>query len=330
MNPTRRSLMKKSHWISLIILLVLFGIYIVARHSVRIEQEVRFFKADSVDIARIELISPEDTIVVSKSGNQWKLKYPLAWEVNEQQLSSFFNQVLSAKTSSIPMSEDPNQHSVYKVDEKSAIQVKLYDKQGKLLDHVYIGNGTDTTFDYGRKQGDKDTYQFKDTITNFVRPDLALWRSNNILNLKQVQIDHIDITYPHNSYTLAMVGDSIRYTDKHKNFMIPSNNRAQFKIINALENMMTWQFQDKNTEQYTRAFQHPDCHIVITLKNKEIRTITLIDVKTDMTPAEPNQTGEQPLILLMLDNKPAPLYQMSADFLNRFTRAAEHFQTEYD
>lgn len=321
--------MKKSHWITLIVLVLMIGIYIVARHTVPVQHEVRFFSADSIDIAKLEFFTPEDTVIIQKQGNEWRLSYPLVWEVNELQLKTFFEQALPVKTSSTPMSEDPNLHKMYKVDDANAIQVKIYNKSGKVLDHVYIGNGTDTSFDYGRKKGDKDIYQFKNNISSLVKPDIFQWRSPNITNLKFSQIDHVDVTYSKNSYTLTTVGDSIRYTDKNESFMIPIYNRAQYKIVNVLENLMTWQFLDKDTEQYAQEFKNPACKITVYLKNKTTKTFTMIRL---MAPNLSSPDGQMSgvLILMMIDDKTTPLYQMTGDFINRFTRSANHFKSEYE
>ncbi len=322
--------MKRSHWITLIILIVLIGIYFIGKEKQPLEREMSFFSADSAAISKIVLFTPQDTVTIEKKGNEWKLVHPVVWAVNEQQLDSFFNKVLKIETSITPMSEDPNLQSMYKVDDKEAVQVKLFNKSGKLLDHVYIGNGASTSYDYGRKQGDKRIYQFKENLTNLVRPDVYLWRSPNITNLKRDKIDHIDVTYTKNAYMLTILGDSISYTDKRESFIIPEFNRAQHKIINALENLMTWQFVDKDTEQYAEAFANPECKIVVYLKDKSIKTFTLIRKDTPRENAGPNEPQKDVYVLMMIDDQMTPLYQMTGDFINRFTRAAMHFKVEYD
>ena len=218
--------MKKSHWIILIVLVVLVGVYFIARYKQPVEKELRFFKADSASIGKIEFLTPQDTVIVLKKGNDWQLVHPIVWDVNEQQLQTFFTQILPIKTSATPMSEDPNLQKMYKVDKEGAVQVKLFDKNGKLLDHCFIGNGTDTSFDYGRRDGEKSIYQFTTNITNIIKPDIFQWRSPNITNLKRKMIDHIDVSYQKGAYTLTIAGDSIRYTDKKENFMIPFYNNA--------------------------------------------------------------------------------------------------------
>jgi len=322
--------MKKSHWITLIVVVLLLGVYFIAKNKQPIEKEMRFFMADSVAIAKLVFVTPEDTVVVEKKGTAWQLTYPVVWDVNETQLNAFFSQVLTIKTSKTPMSEDPNLQKLYKVNETSAVQVKTYDKTGKLLDHVFIGNGTDTTFDYGRKQGENPIYQFRNNITGLVAPDIKQWRSPNITNLKREQLDRIEVKYIKNAYTLAVVGDSVRYSDKTDNFMIPATNRAQNKIVNALENLMTWQFVDKDTEQYAKALQNPDCKITVFLKNKSTKTFSLIRRDMPVTETPPGETANDVMILMMIDNKITPLYQMTGDFINRFTRAPMHFKAVYD
>lgn len=322
--------MKKSHWIILIILLVLIGVYFIARNKRPLEKEFRFFNSDSTDIARLQFFTLSDTIIVNRQDDGWKLVHPVEWEVNEQQLEYFFSQVLPIRTSTTPMSDDPNLQSMYKVNADLGIQIKLYNKNNRLLEHVFIGNGTNTTYDYGRRQGDRKIYQFKHNITNLVKPDLFLWRSPNITNLKRSQIDFIDVTYTKNAYTLTVLGDSIRYADARESFTIPRFNMAQHKVINALENLMTWQFIDKDTEQWADEFKNPECRIVVHLKDGKTKTFTIIRKIEQLTGTHAHEPDKSVFVLMMIDDKPSPLYEMTGDFINRFTRAAMHFKVEYD
>jgi hypothetical protein len=322
--------MKKSHWLILIILVVLIGIYFIARQKEPLERQFRFFKPDSAALTKLEFYTTEDTIIITKNKGEWKLSYPVQWDVSETQLASFFRDVLPIKTSSTPMSEDPKLQSVYKVDDASAVHVKLYGFGGLLLDHALIGNGTDTTFEYGRKAGSNKIYQFRNNVTSLVRPDIFIWRSPNITNLKRNQIDRIEVVYTANAYTLTLLPDSIRYTDKRESFNIPQYNKAQYRILNGLENLMTWQFIDKDTEQYAKAFEHPDCTIRVFLKDKRTKTFTLIRRNIPKDYVNNGAPDKDVLVLMKIDDQMTPLYQMTGDFINRFTRASIHFKTEFD
>lgn len=322
--------MKKSHWIILIVLIILISIYFIAKNKQPVQKEAKFFTADSIDVAKLEFTSPEDTIIVTKTKNEWKLIYPLQWSVSSTHIESFFSKVLPAKTSLTPMSEDPMQQKMYKVDDANAIQVKIYNSKGKLLDHVYIGSGGNTDLDYVRRAGDKKIYQFKDNLTAFVKPDIYQWRSPNIAALKKEQIDKIEVFYTKNAYSLKVFADSMVYSDKHETFTVPFYNRAQFKVINALENLMTWQFLDTDTEKYAKNFLNPACKIVVTLKDKTTKTFTLIQVTETKKEAWDDKPQTTSKILMMIDDKIAPLYEMTGDFINRYTRAAMHFKAEYD
>jgi hypothetical protein len=322
--------MKKSRILILGIVIILIAVYFIARKMQPVEKDKRFFKADSVQVYRMEFFTPQDTIIVVKQDSVWKLAYPVKWDVNEEQLALFFKQVLPIKTSITPMSEDHKMFSLYKVDEANAIQVKLLDKWGRKLDHVYIGNGGNTSYDYGRKNGDWNTYQFKSNITNIVKPDIFQWRSPNITNLKRNQMAKIEVKYTKNSYVLTVFADSIIYKDKLESFTIPQHNRAQHKIINALENLRTWQYVDKDTEQYANRFKTPDCSITVILKDGKTKTFSLIRRVTSVPTAAFNDADNTVEVLMMIDGKLTPLYMMTGDFINRFTRAANHFKAEYD
>jgi hypothetical protein len=322
--------MKKSHLIILIVLVILIAVYFIARKNQPVEKERRFFAADSADVYRMEFYTPKDTIIVSRTDKGWRLTYPLDWDVNEEHLGFFFSQVLPIKTSTTPMSEDTKMFSRYKVDEESAIQVKLFNKNNKKTDHAYIGNGTNTAYDYGRKNGEWKTYQFKQNITSLVKPDIFLWRSPNITNLKRDRMSRIDVRYLKNSYVLTVSPDSIIYTDSRETFTIPMYNRAQHKVINALENLRTWQYIDKGTEKYAAAFKNPDCRIVVHLKDGKTKTFTLIRKEEPIPDAYEGGPDKSVEVLMMVDDKITPLYQMTGDFINRFTRAAMHFKVEFD
>jgi hypothetical protein len=322
--------MKKSHWITLIVLVILVAVYFVAREKQPVEKEKRFFKADSVQIARMEFITAEDTIIVVKKDGAFRLTYPLDWDVSEAQMKSFFEKILPITTSTTPMSEAPNMQTVYKVDAAQAVQIKLYSKTGNLLDHVYIGNGTNSTFDYGRREKQKQIYQFKLNITNYIRPDIYQWRSPNITNIKRVNIDKIDVVYTKNAYVLTVKPDTIYYQDKRESFAIPQYNRAQHKIINALENLMTYQYVDKDTQKYAAALQKPDCVVKVYLKDKKVRTLTMIREEFPLPNATPNGPQTTVNIVMMIDGNMKTLYNMTGDFINRFTRASGHFKVEYD
>ena len=49
-----------------------------------------------------------------------------------------------------------------------------------------------------------------------------------------------------------------------------------------------------------------------------------------MPDPEPNSPESDVFVLMKIDDKMTPLYQMTGDFINRFTRAAMHFKVEYD
>jgi len=322
--------MKRKQLIILSILVILVLIYVLARWQEPVEKEIRFFKADSVSLAKMVFVNQEDTIIVEKKGKDWKLTYPVLWDASTDQINSFFKQVLPIQTSSTTMSDEPTMQSLYKVDAANANQVKLYNKSGRLLDHAFIGNGGNSTFDYGRHEGSNKIYQLKDNIANLVKPDIYQWRSPNITNLRLNDLDHIDVSYTKNSYSLTIEQDSIRYRDKYNNFLIPQNNRAQWKIINALENLSTYQFIDQNTEKYLPAFQKPDCTIKVYLKDKTCKTFTLTREEKAITPIGTKSIDKEVTVLMMIDGKTSPLYQMTGDFINRFTRAPQHFQVEFD
>ena len=322
--------MKRSRIIAIAVLVLLVAAYFIARTKQPVEKDIRFFSADSSAVAKICLSTPQDTVIAVKQGKLWRLTHPVDWEANDTQLGLFFSKVLKAKTSSTSISEDLTQQGMYKVDPTNAVQVKLFDAHNRLLDHVFIGNGTNSTFEYGRHEGDARIYQFKDNLTNIVRPDIYNWRSPKITNIRLTNVSRIDVVYTKNAYTLFVAGDSIRYTDKHESFAIPPGNRALYKIVNALENLLTYQFIDKETHQYDAAFTHPDCRITVYMKDKSRRTFTLIRQEEKIVPASAASEQKSITVFMKVDDKPLPLYEMTGDFLNRFTRASGHFKVEFE
>jgi len=308
--------MSRRYKILIPILLSLAAIFFYMRWKHEgVEKTFRLFQADSLSIGRIELRKGEQYIILEKQDSLWMMIDPLQWRVQEDLIKNLFRDLINSDISDAVVSESTDNDSYYGLDPAHALQMKLYDRKGGLLDHVFIGN-TGNPFDYIRRQGSTSIYQTRTKVANVFIPDAPVWRDISVLNIPESQILRIAVGYRKNSYTLTAELPRWRYTDSRENFVIPVENTAIVRVLNVLNNLNTMQFYDGDNSAYLPLFADPECTVEVFLRHRIMRKLSF---------ARLNDTE----FILMLDDDPKVLYGVIFDSINRFTRSAEIFKMLY-
>jgi hypothetical protein len=241
------------------------------------------------------------------------LEKPVAWRVGDGQKEVLEHAFLPVKTSKTPMSEDPSKQVQYNVSPGNSVSIRLYDKQNKLLDHVYIGQSSNNNFSYGRREGSNQIFQLKKNIYAQISAQPAAWRAPEIINFRLPDLLKVEVKYTKNTYRLNVKGNGVYYEDSKETFPLNPENRATSKFFMALSNLSTFTFFDNQWQKYAANFAKPAAVITIkTIGQKEIK----------LTFAE----GPDDSVLLMRNDEHETLYGLNYDTLNRFTISAEHFK----
>lgn len=304
--------MNKRTLIAGLVLLVLVGIFFLLKNRDAAEKLSRVFSADSTAIAKIELKDPADTLIIVKQDKAWRLEQPVKWEVNNDTLNRLFANVINAEYAKTVMTTSPDAVSRYKLEAKTALQVKTYDKKGKLLDHLYFGN-IGNPYDYFRYDGSNNIYQLKKLITNTFNASLEQWRSPVVIRVPESELSSIEVKYSEGSHVLTRKDKDWWFKDAANDFQIPLENRAILRTVNILNKLDTYVFYDDPAPELLAAFQNPMATVKLNLTNGKSRKLVFAE------------TGDKQY-LLMLDDDPKTLYGLVKDSVLRFTVNSEHYK----
>ncbi|HRY83070.1 MAG TPA: DUF4340 domain-containing protein [Candidatus Cloacimonadota bacterium] len=304
--------MNKKTLIAGLVLLLLVGIFFLLKNRDSTEKLSRVFNADSTAIARIELIDPADTLVIAKTGSDWRLEVPVNWEANPQTVERLFNNVINAEYSKTVMTTSKDAASRYKLVPGTALQIKTFDSKGKLRDHVYFGN-IGNPYDYFRYEGSSEIYQLKKLISNTFNSSLEQWRSPVVIRVSESEIGSIEVKYSQGSHVLTHKDKDWWFKDAANDFKIPLENRAIIRTVNILNKLDTFVFYDDPAPELLAVFKQPMATVLIKLKDGKSRKLVFAE------------TANKEYLLLMDDN-PKTLYGLVKDSVLRFTVNSEHYK----
>jgi hypothetical protein len=297
----------------LIILIVLSVIFYLIHRQQQTEKEIPYFAIDSTQVNRIDISTQKEKVILIKSHDQWKLIYPIKWDVNKDQINLFFSKALKVKVTKTPMSENVKNQDKYRVTPDKALVLSMYNKRSHLIDRVYIGKSLNYSFCYARRPGSNAIYQLKDNIYDDINPSIFIWRSPVIASIILQNLAKVEVVYANYKYRMILENQTWFYENPKTKFPLDPTNLATGKFFNALTSLESYQFIDNRWSEYQDYFKKPAAIVEITDK---------FGKKTKLTFA----LGLEDTVYLMKDDNKNTLYLMNIDMLNRFTVAAEHFK----
>lgn len=304
--------MKKKIIFLALVLVILLVVVLFLRREGSTERDYKVFSADSTQIGRIRVISPEDTIIITKSDKGWMIKEPVEWATNSEQLEAFFRDVLGATSSKTIMTDNPDAVERYGLVHGQALEVMVWDAKDKLRDHIYFNN-FGQSFDYFRYEGSNEIYQIRTLVSRMYTGNLQNWRSPVLMRIFENVITSIEVTYPENTYRLEHKDDKWIYRDASNAFQIHHENRPLLRALNILNNLDTMVFFDGDNSRYMEAFRNPKCTVVLNLTDGSKRKLTFANLEVDG-------------YALMLDDDPKTLYGIANDTMQRFTINKDYYR----
>jgi hypothetical protein len=304
--------MSKNNVILIILLLILVvALFVIRFTSDTREKRVRFFDINPEKISQIEIVSARDTLVVSHDGIEWSIEYPFYFQIAENRLDSFFDQVLSVETSSMPVALSEESFASYQLTDDRGTKLNFYDSHDKLLDSVLIGRSGRSAF--ARRSDDNRVFQLMDNISFIVSPRLNAWRNHQIVGFPAVVIENIEVIYQLNHYNITATDSLWHFSDDNHAFSIPDNNNALRQALNKIENMNAHGFKDFEYEEYAAILAEPQLLL-------KIRTVD--GKETNLTFA---YTDEENFVV-QRDNMTDHLFVIDAETVDLFTKSPQHFQ----
>ena len=303
MNKSTRNLL-----IVFVILVVVVYLFFSRKERITTENvEEKFFKADSAKIEKIEIIKPNETIVLEKTGVNWMVTKPVNYPADTTVLAQMLSSLQNYRIESI-ISSNPEKASNY-MDSLSNPQISVY-QDGKQLGSFILGKQANGGSDsYVKKTPDaKEIYlATKLNGMNFTKP-LRDYRNKQILSIQSFMINKITFKSDDSlKYEFTMVKDT---TGKWwiGQDSVSSNNAAGF--INLLANFNTEDFKDSVITQF------PPPVYTITISGNQNTVINLYKEKTE------------PVKYIMQVSGKNQLFECSASFATMFIKQRKDFIPE--
>ncbi|HQQ67400.1 MAG TPA: DUF4340 domain-containing protein [Candidatus Cloacimonadota bacterium] len=302
--------MNKRLLISAVILLVLLLGYYFLRLRAPEERTRRIFDLNAAKVDKIEVWNATDRVELILKDGKWIIPKPFVWDADSTRVASFFADVLAAEYPITPMSRKAGARQRYLLDDANTLHIRV--SAGARSAHVLFSN-LGNAWDYFCYENGSEVYQIKRKVVQHFGPDYAIWRNPLILQYFEEDLRSVRSRHTNGEFTLTRDGSQWTFSSAEDNFVVPFDNFALVKIISILQNMRTDIFADGRLPHLRKAFEKPECEVWITdIKGK---TIKLSFAKVD-----------KERFMLMVDDDPTVLYQVSYDTVYRFIRPADIFR----
>ncbi|MCF7919152.1 MAG: DUF4340 domain-containing protein [Candidatus Cloacimonetes bacterium] len=305
--------MNKKNRIYLIILIVLAVIFVLTKLDTKKEKRFNFFAADSNSVARIEITLEADTLYLAKEGSDWKIVYPVKWDMQVGKMDKIFDTVLTAETSTLPISENEASLVKYSLTDSLATHLKTFDAKGNVLDDVLLGKSSSYSNTPVRKIGSNQVYRLESNIAYILKPVLGSWRKREIIEIDPEQITKIMVVSDDNNYALEMADSLWVYSDEKESFNVDNDNSTLTGIINSFKRFAASDFVDGKYEEYKSALEMPVVEVGIEMWSGDNFYFRYIPY-------------EEKKYLLQFNNDTNTLYVQYESNMNKFQKQAVDFQ----
>tara|TARA_Y100000310_G_C20662997_1_gene805830 strand:- start:1000 stop:1878 length:879 start_codon:yes stop_codon:yes gene_type:complete len=193
----------------LVVLALLIGIYFIVKftgnsgRSKSFKSELVTFDNDQV--TKLEIMSPEDTTVLNREGDSWKVGEYVA---DPATVTATLSTLKGIKPSRLA-SRSKDTWKDFQVDD-SGTRVVTYEGDEKVLDIVlgrFNVEGQRSFYSYVRLTEEKDVYVAKDFMKMSVSTGSAAYRNDDILKINKDSITAIHFNYPDSAFSLSKNGN---------------------------------------------------------------------------------------------------------------------------
>lgn len=305
--------MNKKNRLYLIILLVLIVIFAISKMDTKKEKRFSFFTADSNNVAKIEISLESDTLHLEKKSGTWVMTYPVEWALQDGKLDKIYESVLTAESSTLPVSENEASFEKYSLTDSLATHFKTYDKEGNVLDDIYIGKSSSYNNTPVREVNSKKVYRLEANIGYMVKPSMNSWRRREIIEIDPEQITKVMVKTDANNYTIELADTLWVYSDEKDSFNINADNEALKGITNNFKRFAASDFVDGNFAEYESLFQLPEVEVAIEMWTGESYYFKYVP-------------HDDKKYLMQLNEDTNTLYVQYESVMNKFVKTAEDFK----
>lgn len=265
--------MSKQIKILLLIFAVLIAIYFLFfRTGERISTEkidAKLFVADSSKIDKIEIVRNNETIVLEKQGDKWKITKPIDYPADTNSVYPMLKDLKNFRVESVA-SENPSKLSNF-IDSSNNTQVSTY-QEGKLLGTFILGKAQGFQNAY-IKRPDENRVLLASEISPFnFNKQLKDLRNKHITSIVPITVSRIDFkSTDSNNVNFSAIKDSLgiwRIDGDSVSTSLMDGFLNTFSNLNA-EDFKDTIITDFPMPTYTLTFYYPAGQTVINLYHEQ-------------------------------------------------------------
>ncbi len=157
---------------------------------------------DSVAVDRLEIRSPNSSVVLAKQGSEWYLKEPLDYRAEQASVGTLIHDLKNLSVKSV-VSNKPEKFPVFQVDTASGTHFSIYEN-GKKIDSLIVGKmGSTYTEMYVRRLSSNDVDAVDAALQYQINRQPKEWRDKTIIKVPKESIKEIKYQYGDTTFSLA-------------------------------------------------------------------------------------------------------------------------------
>ncbi len=163
-----------------------------------------FAKIDAAKVDKLEVVSGDNTLVLSKQNEKWRYNNTKDFYVEPSLIAGALESLKQAAASEVELvSNNPERKSEFKTE--AGLTVKVYQDGQPVVDFIIGSRASDYDSTYIATAGSSATYSVKaDLSGSFNQPE---WRDLMIFSTAKEKINKIRFQYPNREFTVEFKDD---------------------------------------------------------------------------------------------------------------------------
>lgn len=276
-------------------------------------RERKLILLEENEVAAVSLNSPVNSFSLTFANSQWKLHkdgIERTIHVENEELSNLLSTITRISSSKFI---DDRWDEFKDRFENIELEFEVESLSGKTTKLEFVPDENQYIV---RKNGDT---QFLYNVGKYYVDKLRdTFRDKNAVPVGENDIASVEVQYSQNTYTLTRdQSGQWKYTDREDSFDIPAGNSQLMEILKMLTDTDAKRFEDNQADKYSEAFEDSRLSVEVKAVDGAIFKLSLAEM--------PDRGNE---FLLMTNGEINRLKVFGSDFMNAFTRSANHFKRE--
>lgn len=309
--------MKVKRLVLIVIIFLILGIAALWKKGV-FKQEAQnignvFPELTSKQIIQIYTKKKEKETILEKINDRWVVANKGNYPIGKNFAEDLLKKLAEVKIDRVA-SKQSEKYAQFEVDAETGLEVKLFGKDNKPLNHFYLGKqGTNFNSNYLRKEGAQEVLMTTENISYLLNRNE--WREHQLFNATAEEVKEITLKFTEEEITLSQ--------DKEKGWQLikPKPGNAQkeevTKLFNNLRALRVKQFLEEKPKDSDSGLSTPELKISWTLKNGSQHSLNIGNKKDASRYAQ--QEGID-VVVLVPESRTKPLW----DATNKLKKPAPY------